>query len=103
MIENFRTPDASGVKKSKMLAKGQNTPLDQLFQNAISIAHANSQIPNFYSNYATSPAFEYSFDKSYNQEKEKKIQELQNLEDAEDSDQIHPTPRDVKKMQQVKI
>jgi len=47
--------------------------LDQLFTNAITIAHENSQKPNFYSNYATSPAFEYSFDQSYNQEKEKRI------------------------------
>lgn len=100
VIENFRTPEAAAALRKKHPAgpAGNNTPLNELFTNAITIAHANSQKPGFYSNYATSPAFEYSFDKSYNEAKAKRIEEATNRMSINDDDRIAPTPGEDKRL-----
>ena len=83
--------------KSKGQTKLVETPLDVLFTKAINIAHENSKNPAFYSTYSNSPAFEYSFDKSLNQEKTREAIKhghnslVDNLVD-DDEDRIMPTP-----------
>ena len=56
------------------------------------------KIPQYYSNYATSPAFEYSFDKSYNSDKEKRL-----ATNIDVDERITPTPNSEKQIQQVRI
>jgi hypothetical protein len=83
MIEGFRTPEAeeSGRQKLKNQVKLFETPLDELFTNSIRIAHENCKKPSFYVN-VCSPGFEYSFDKSLNQEKnDQSMNTNQNMND----------------------
>lgn len=100
VIEGFKTPEVTNQKNSKInFSKCNDTPLDELFSRAVTDVKEKIKIPQYYSNYATSPAFEYSFDKSYNLEKEKKAANCIDVDD----DRIAPTPSSEKQVQQVKI
>ncbi|CAF0961216.1 unnamed protein product [Brachionus calyciflorus] len=85
-LEMLKTPDAFNTSKFK--SKKPETPLCELFTNAIHIAAEKSKNPEYWANCYESPAFEYSFQRA----KRENENYLRN-QDHDQSDYIQPTAR----------
>lgn len=96
-IEMLKTPDAYNTNRIKKDLKKPETPLCELFSNAIHIASERSKNPEYWANCYESPAgFEYSFQRKQREKEQEEIDQ-----DAASDEYIQPTPAHLKQTKQV--